>query len=50
MIKNLLTTDEDGFDYMANVGEEEQHRDAVGIIIALLLVAVVTIFQYSGLV
>ena len=43
------TTDDDGFDYMANSGIEEQDRDAVGIILALLFMALAVICQTFGL-
>lgn len=44
------TTDENGFDYMANSGQEEVDRDYVGILFALVLMAIVTACQYAGLI
>ncbi len=47
--RNLHTTDETEFDYMANTGIEEQDRDHCGMILALVFMAVLTVFQYLGL-
>lgn len=44
------TTDENGFDYMANAGQEEVDRDYVGIVFAVLLMGIVTACQYAGLI
>jgi|APHig6443717497_1056834.scaffolds.fasta_scaffold135555_4 hypothetical protein len=49
MNRNPHTTDAQGFDYMANSGVEEQDRDTCGMLLALLLMAVLTAFQYLGL-
>jgi len=49
MQRHPHTTDESGFDYMANAGVEEQDRDHCGTIIALLVMAVLTACQYAGL-
>lgn len=49
MSRNLHTTDARGFDYMANSGREEQDRDACGLLLAVLLMAVLTACQYLGL-
>lgn len=46
MERNKHTTDEHGFDYMANSGIEEQDRDWCGMWIAVGLMAVLTAFQY----
>ena len=43
------TTDADGFDFMANSGREEKDRDAVGVVLALGLLAFLTLAQYVGL-
>ena len=43
------TTDESGYDYMANSGQEEKDRDNCGILFAVVLVVVMTLFQYIGL-
>lgn len=48
MTRNRHTTTEDGFDYMANTGQEEQDRDACGLILAVLLMALLVICQYLG--
>ncbi len=49
MERNKFTTDENGFNFMANTGQEEQDRDTVGIIFAVVLMALTTFFQYAGL-
>ncbi len=49
MERNMHTTDEAGFDYMANTGMEEQDRDTCGMAIALIIMTVLTICQYLGL-
>ncbi len=46
MERNKHTTDETGFDFMANAGQEEQDRDTCGIVIAVGLMLVLTVFQY----
>jgi hypothetical protein len=46
----MLTTDNTGFDYMANTGQEERDRDTVGTIIAVSIMAFVTVCQYLGLI
>lgn len=43
------TTDARNFNYMANSGREEKDRDTVGVILALGIMAFVTICQYLGL-
>lgn len=50
MERHPHTTDQAGFDYMANTGREERDRDAVGLIVALALMALVTACQYLGLI
>jgi hypothetical protein len=45
----LKTPDEKRFDYMANSGQEEKDRDTVGLVIAIVIITVLTIFQYLGL-
>jgi hypothetical protein len=49
MQRNLHTTDRQGFDYMANSGREEKDRDTFGMWAAVVIVVVLTIFQYLGL-
>ncbi|WP_461208616.1 hypothetical protein [Desulfocurvus sp. DL9XJH121] len=49
MQRNTHTTDETGFDYMANTGREEQDRDTLGIVLALAVMAFATVCQYLGL-
>ena len=49
MERNRQTTDQTGFDYMANGGREEKDRDGVGIIAAVVVVMMLTIFQYLAL-
>ncbi|EGB14573.1 hypothetical protein DND132_1364 [Pseudodesulfovibrio mercurii] len=49
MNRHPHTTDETGFDFMANQGVEEQDRDTLGIVFALAVMAVVTVSQYLGL-
>lgn len=48
MKRNLHTTDETGFDYMANSGQEEKDRDACGTIIAVLIMTALVALQYWG--
>lgn len=43
------TTDEQGFDYMANKGQEEQDRDSCGIVFALIVVFIIAVSQYFGM-
>ena len=49
MANKSHTTDATGFDYMANTGREEQDRDLCGLVLALIIMAVLTSFQYIGL-
>lgn len=49
MERNMHTTDEAGFDYMVNKGQEEKDRDTCGIVIAITIMAVLTVCQYMGL-
>jgi len=49
MDKNRFTTDDKGFDFMANQGVEERDRDTLGIIFALVIMAVITVSQYLGM-
>lgn len=49
MKSNSHTTDQTGFDYMANSGREEQDRDMCGMLIAIFLMAALTIIQYAGM-
>ncbi|EFK11709.1 conserved hypothetical protein [delta proteobacterium NaphS2] len=45
-MENQRTTDDTGFDYMANKGREEKDRDMLGVILAVVLVICMTLFQY----
>lgn len=49
MKANPHTTDQTGFDYMANSGREEQDRDMCGMLIAVFLMVALTIVQYAGM-
>ena len=49
MERNRHTTDETGFDFMANTGIEETDRDWVGTVIAVVLMTSLVVFQYFGL-
>lgn len=49
MQRNKHTTDETGFDFMANTGREEQDRDNLGIVFALAVMALATACQYLGM-
>ncbi|WP_243545711.1 hypothetical protein [Pseudodesulfovibrio tunisiensis] len=46
---NTHSTDESGFDYMANTGREEQDRDTLGIVFALAVIVIITASQYLGM-
>ena len=49
MIKNQYTTDQHGFDYMDNNGQEEKDRDTIGMLAAVAVIILLTVFQYLGL-
>ncbi|BDQ37036.1 hypothetical protein SYK_13960 [Pseudodesulfovibrio nedwellii] len=49
MKRHMHTTDETGFNYMDNKGQEEQDRDSLGVIFALAIMAIITISQYMGM-
>ena len=49
MERRPVTMDKSGFDHMATSGQEEQDRDYAGIILALIIMAFITICQYNGL-
>ncbi len=49
MSRHPHTTDQSGFDYMANQGREERDRDFCGMYIALALVVLLTLGQYWNL-
>ena len=43
------TTDDDGFNYMDNAGQEEHDRDMVGIILAVAFMVLTVLVQRAGL-
>jgi hypothetical protein len=45
---NRHTTDPAGFDYMANSGLEGKDRDTIGMLAAVIIVVLLTAFQYLG--
>jgi hypothetical protein len=47
-INRHTTTDLSEFDYMANSGLEEKDRDSVGMLAAVVIVVILTAFQYFG--
>ncbi|NDV19841.1 hypothetical protein GO013_10455 [Pseudodesulfovibrio sp. JC047] len=49
MQRKSHTTDQNGFDFMANTGREEQNRDTLGIVFSLVIIAVITLSQYLGM-
>lgn len=49
MSRNRHTTNEQGFDFMANSGQEEQDRNTCGLLLAVLFMSVLTVCQYLGL-
>ena len=48
-MRHMHTTDDNGFNYMANAGQEEQDRDTLGIVFALAVMAIITVSQYLGM-
>jgi hypothetical protein len=42
------TVDDKGYDYMANGGREEKDRDMCGMLLALAIMAFLTLAQYLG--
>ena len=46
---NPHTTDSTGFDFMANTGLEEKDRDFVGMTVAIVIIVLLTVFQYLKL-
>ncbi|MEJ2108510.1 MAG: hypothetical protein P8Z37_01075 [Acidobacteriota bacterium] len=42
------TVDERGFDFMANKGREEKDRDMCGMLLAIAVIAFLTLSQYLG--
>ncbi len=48
-MRHSHTTDDTGFNYMDNSGEEERDRDLVGIVLAVLFMLLATLFQRAGL-
>lgn len=49
MKRHMHTTDEIGFNYMTNKGQEEQDRDSLGVVFALAIMVIITISQYMGM-
>lgn len=48
MRKRSHTLDDRGFDFMANTGREEKDRDLCGILLAVMIMAFLTVSQYLG--
>ena len=48
MRKTSHTVDNNGFDYMANTGREEKDRDTCGMLLAIIVMAFLTVSQYLG--
>jgi hypothetical protein len=42
------TIDDNGFDYMANAGQEEKDREICGMLLAIAIMILLTLFQYLG--
>jgi hypothetical protein len=42
------TVDDKGFDYMANAGQEEKDRNTCGMLLAIIIMAFLTLSQYLG--
>jgi hypothetical protein len=40
--------DDHGFDYMANAGQEEKDRNAIGMMLAILILVFLTFSQYMN--
>ncbi len=48
MGRNSRTADDQGFDYMANSGREQKDRDMCGMLLAIGILAFLTVSQYLG--
>jgi hypothetical protein len=48
MGKKSHTLDDQGFDYMVNTGREAKDRDLCGILLAVAIMAFLTVSQYLG--
>ena len=48
-MRHSHTTDDEGFNYMDNAGQEEHDRDMVGILAAVALMLLTVIVQRAGL-
>ena len=48
-MRHSHTTDDEGFNYMDNSGQEEHDRDMVGIILAVAFMVLTVIFQRAGM-
>jgi hypothetical protein len=48
MGKKSPCIDDEGFDYMANDGQEARDRDAIGMLMAVIIMAFLTLSQYMN--
>lgn len=48
MKKKSHCVDDQGFDFMANAGQEEKDRDMVGMLLAIIIMAFLTFSQYMN--
>ena len=48
MSRKSRCVDDQGFDYMANSGQEAKDRDTVGMLLAVFIIAFLTFAQYMN--
>ena len=48
MGKKSQCVDDQGFDFMANAGQEAKDRDTVGMLLAVIIMALLTVSQYMN--
>jgi hypothetical protein len=48
MKRKSRSVDDQGFDFMANAGQEAKDRDTVGMLLAIAIMAFLTLSQYMN--